>query len=197
MGTTPVSYLVLSIPRPMFRDQVAVLITMLVYYTIFIPRSQYPHGNHASVLSCLEYTTSSSDELQCLFTVQYLSPDHSTHMGTTPVSYLVLSIPRPMFRGQVAVLITMLVYYTIFIPRSQYPHGNHASVLSCLEYTTSSSDELQCLFTVQYLSPDHSTHMGTTPVSYLVLSIPRPMFRGQVAVMNYNEILELFFQVYV
>lgn len=41
---------------------------------------------------------------------------------------------------------------------------------------------------------DHSAHMGTTPVSYLVMSLARPMFRGQVAVLNYKEILELFFQ---
>lgn len=41
---------------------------------------------------------------------------------------------------------------------------------------------------------DHSAHMGTRPISFLILSIPRPMFRGQVAVMNYNEVLELFFQ---
>lgn len=41
---------------------------------------------------------------------------------------------------------------------------------------------------------DHSAQMGTTPVSYLVMSLPRPMFRGQTAVMTYNEVLELFFQ---
>ena len=55
----------------------------------------------------------------------------------------------------------------------------------------------RCFKTILTLITDHSSHMGTTPVSYLVLSIPRPMFRGQVAVMNYNEVLELFFQVYI
>ena len=53
----------------------------------------------------------------------------------------------------------------------------------------------QYLVTLLVVS-DHSAKMGTTPISYLIMSLPRPMFRGQTAVMTYNDVLDLFFQVF-